>query len=130
MHVLIVEPYKRPFVKEIGNDLSSMQRIVGGMIEAIYPYDDPVAIICNEEGKFQGLPLNRALRDENGKMYDIIAGTFFIAGLKGSDFISLSAKQADTFYNKFKYPESFLKRDGEIVAVPMNPVIKRHEPER
>ncbi len=40
-----------------------------------------MALICNEEGKFLGLPLNRALRDDAGEVYDIIAGNFLITGL-------------------------------------------------
>ena len=66
MKVLVVEPEKEPYVKEISSGLSSLQKEVGGFIEAVYPFEDPVAIICNEEGKLEGLPLNRALRDEDG----------------------------------------------------------------
>lgn len=61
--VLVVEPGKEPYVKEIDSDLKSLQHEVGGCIEAIYPYEDPVALVCNEEGKLEGLPLNRALHD-------------------------------------------------------------------
>ncbi len=39
----------------------TLQAAVGGDIQAVYPYEDPVALICNEEGKLMGLPLNRAL---------------------------------------------------------------------
>ena len=39
---------------------------------AIYPYEDPVALVCNEEGKREGLPLNRALRDEDGDIYSFL----------------------------------------------------------
>ena len=67
--VLIVEPGKEPYVKEIDSNLKSLQHEVGGYIEAIYPYEDPVALVCNEEGKLEGLPLNRALRDEDGDIY-------------------------------------------------------------
>ncbi len=67
--VLIVEPGKEPYVKEIDSGLESLQHEVGGYIEAIYPYEDPVALVCNEEGKLEGLPLNRALRDEDGDIY-------------------------------------------------------------
>lgn len=28
--------------------------------------------ICNEEGKLEGLPLNRALRDEDGDIYSFL----------------------------------------------------------
>ena len=49
MKVIIVEPFTNPYTKEIKGDLESMQRIVGGYIEAVYPFDDPdVALVCNE----------------------------------------------------------------------------------
>ena len=70
--VLIVEPGKEPYVKEIASGLESLQHEVGGYIEAIYPYEGPVALVCNEEGKPEGLPLNRALRDEDGDIYSFL----------------------------------------------------------
>lgn len=73
MTVLVVEPMKEPYIKDIGTDLKSMQSAVDGDIQAIYPYDDLVAIVCNEEGKINGLPLNRAVYDEDKNMIDIIA---------------------------------------------------------
>ena len=66
MRVLKVEPYQLPEVKEIDSGLSSLQHEVEGWIEATYPFEDPVAIICNEEGKLNGMEYNRAIRDENG----------------------------------------------------------------
>ena len=56
MQVIVVEPKKKPMVQDIGSDLESMQKIVGGSIEAIYPFEEPVALICNEEGKPLLLP--------------------------------------------------------------------------
>lgn len=61
MKVLAVEPGKVPYETEIEGGLESLQQAVGGSIEAVYPYEDPVAVICNEEGKLIGLPTNRAL---------------------------------------------------------------------
>ena len=81
MNVLMVEPGKAPYVTDIGNDLRSMQQAVGGYIQAVYPYEEAVVLVCNEEGKLDGLPLNRALRDEDGDIYDIVAGNFFLAGV-------------------------------------------------
>ena len=78
MTVVACYPGKTAQVIEIDGSLESMQQFVGGYIEAVYPFDDPVAIICNEEGKLNGLPLNRALYNEDGEMFDIIAGTFFV----------------------------------------------------
>lgn len=48
------------------------------------------AIVCNEEAKLEGLPLNRALRDEDGDIYDIVAGTFMVVGLTEDSFGSLT----------------------------------------
>jgi hypothetical protein len=59
--VLLVQPDKYPKMIEIGNDLESMQRVVQGDIEEYMPFDDDVAIICNDEGKFNGMRPNRAV---------------------------------------------------------------------
>ena len=76
MNVLMVEPGKAPYETQIGDDLRSMQAAVDGYIQAVYPYKEPVALICCESGKLDGLPLNRALRDADGDIYDIVAGRF------------------------------------------------------
>ena len=89
MKVLMVEPGKIPHEADIEPGLRSLQAAVDGLIQAVYPYEDPVALICNEEGKFLGLPLNRALRDDAGEVYDIIAGNFLITGLGEEDFSDL-----------------------------------------
>ena len=81
MKILMVQPGKIPHETDIEPGLESLQAAVDGPIQAVYPYEDPVALICNEEGKFLGLPLNRALRDDTGEIYDIIAGNFLITGL-------------------------------------------------
>ena len=62
MNVLMIQPGAQPRQTEIGEGLSAMQAAVGGPIQAIYPFPEPVALICHEEGKLLGLPLNRALR--------------------------------------------------------------------
>lgn len=85
MKILFVEPGKEAQPAEIQGDLKEMQAIVGGQIQALYPWEDPVALICNDEGKLLRLPLNRALED-----YDMIAGNFFICGIEGDAFVSLS----------------------------------------
>ena len=86
MNVLMVEPGKVPYEKDIGDGLKAMQDAVGGYIQAVYPYEDPVALVCNEEGKIEGLPLNRALKTEEGEIYDIISGNFFICGIGEENF--------------------------------------------
>ena len=73
LKVIYVEPGKRASVIEIEDSLKAMQSLVGGMIEEYMPYEDDVAIICNDEGKMIGLPLNRAIEGEDGKIMDVIA---------------------------------------------------------
>lgn len=117
--VLVVEPEKKPYVKEIGADLASMQAEVGGYIQAVYPYENPVTLVMDEEAKLTGKPLNRALRDEDGDIYDIVAGEFFVVGLGESDFISLEQKHIEKFSELFKTPEMFMRLNGKLLVLPV-----------
>lgn len=110
MKVIIVRPLEEPIVAEVEHGLKPMQKIVGGYIQAIYPFEDPVALICNEEGNLLGLPLNRALRTETGEIYDVIAGTFLLCGAPpdSDHFTDLSQEQVETLLHRFRRPELFL----------------------
>ena len=119
--VLVVEPRKEPYVKEIDPGLHSLQAEVGGDIGAAYPFRDPVALVCNDEGKLIGLDLNRGLRDENGELYDIMAGTFLVVGLGEEDFASLSPELAQKYMEHFRQPEQFISLGGQIIALPVEP---------
>ena len=121
MKVLVVRPMEMPEVQEIDHTLSAMQELVGGTIQAVYPFDDPVALVCNDEGKLLNLPLNRALRDEEGEIYDIIAGTFFVCGAPpdSESFTSLTDEQVDYWLKRFAKPEFFVRVNGKIICVPV-----------
>ena len=119
IHVLVIEPGIKPYEKDIGSDLRSLQAAVGGDIQAVYPYDEPVAILCDEEGKFNGKRLNRALRDDAGNIYDVIAGTFLVVGLGEDDFASLSPELAKQFKKVFAMPELFCSMNGGVVCIPI-----------
>ncbi|MBR0140306.1 MAG: DUF3846 domain-containing protein [Firmicutes bacterium] len=121
IEVLLVEPGQYPRVERISPDLASMQKAVDGYIQAVYPYDDPVALICGEEAKLEGKTLNRALRDEDGEIYDIIAGKFFICGLGEEDFSSLPKELQKKYEDKFRQPEVFLKMGSRIMSIPTDP---------
>ena len=96
MKVLVVEPQKPCRVQEI-ESLPDMQQLVGGSIEAVYPFQELVAVVCNADGKALGLPMNRPLLDKDYLPYDIIRGTFFVAGLGQEDFISLTDEQIQRY---------------------------------
>lgn len=113
INVLIVEPNELPYEKEIPNTLEAKQEIVGGYIECTSLIDDDsVSIICNEEGKINGLPLNRYIG------HDIIAGTFIIAGddYENGDFKSLTEEQIKKYKERFG-KESFAETENKIAEI-------------
>ncbi len=118
LSVLEIAPGQYPKQMEISNSLESLQKEVGGTIAAVYPFADPVAVVCNDDGKLLDLPMNRALRDEHGQTYDVIAGTFLVTGLGEEDFASLSPELAQKYEEHFHQPETFIKLGGRLVILP------------
>ena len=129
MTVLVVEPMKAPYVKHIPNELEDLQQAVGGDIEMTYPFDDKVGILLNGNGKFEGLPLNRALYDDHGQVYDAIAGTFLVVGLTEDDFTSLTPEQIEKFKEKYQSPEIFTLFNGELHVMKMPPEEEKEQKE-
>jgi hypothetical protein len=127
--VVLVKPMQKPEIVEIGTSLEALQQAVNGMIEEIMPFDEEVAIVVNEEGKIDGLPLNRALKNKKGSLINIIAGDFFICSAKGENFTSLTDEQAQRYCEMFKSPERFYRTADGIKAVPVTPT-KNKEYER
>lgn len=122
MKILCVKPMETPVAKNIGTKLEDLQKEVEGYIQIVYPFDDPVCIVCNEEGKFNGMDLNRGLKlrdcgeEESDELYDIIAGPFLVVGLgEDSDFRDLTEEEIQKYEKRFYYPEMFYKKqNGEI----------------
>ena len=120
LDVLLVKPNEHPRNVSIGAELEDLQQAVGGSIGASYPFaDDPVAIVYNDDGKLMGLPLNRALRDEDGQMYDAVAGTFLVVGLGEKDFASLTPELAQKYEEEFHQPEAFLPLGRRLMVIPV-----------
>lgn len=87
MKAIIKEVGKSPRVEEIENDLETLQSLVGGYIEVV-GMEENILLICNEEGKINGLPPNFSTG------YDTIAGTaVFVAHDGKEDFAGLSDTQ-------------------------------------
>ena len=105
LHVLRVEPGKVPEEKDIGSDLHSLQAEVDGLIECVY-MDDGAIIVVNEEGKLNGMEMNRRLGE------DILCGPFFIVRDNGKgDFASLTSSQIEYYKNRFAQPEQFAEHE-------------------
>ena len=94
------------------------------------PFEDEVALVCNEEGKFLDLPLNRAVYGEEKEMLDIIAGDFFLAyaPISSEKFLSMPDGLLAKYAEIFKYPERFARTDEGIKALPYRPT--KSAPER
>lgn len=115
IRVLIVEPNKEPYVKEIENTLEEKQKIVGGLI-GFLELEYNVDLICNEEGKFLNLEFNRVITN------DVIVGTFIIAGQNKGETISLSRKQIKKYKKEFR-----LKNDEGVITLLKQEVKRSNE---
>lgn len=101
MIVLKVSAGKMPERIEVENTLEELQDQVGGYIQVIYPVDNNVGIICNEEGKLMGLCPNRALVSD-GHIVDVLCGDILIVGLTEDDFRSLTDDEFSYYERLFK----------------------------
>lgn len=121
MDVLVVEPGYAPYEKSI-NGLDEMQATVGGLIQAIYPYEEQVAIVCNEEGLLHGLEFNRSVPGGYGG----VVGTFFICGLGEEDFCSLTPEQMEKYRKEYHKAEILIgARGNEPITIKVEPKQKK-----
>ena len=117
MNILLIEPMQEPREVQIEPGLESLQNAVQGDINVSYPFDDDVALIVNDEGSFGGLPLNRALRDEDGEIYTVLAGNILIVGLGEENFTDLPPTLMQKYKSHFKDPEQFIRLNGGLMAL-------------
>ncbi len=119
INVLLLETGKIGRMVEIEDSLEAMQGLVGGPIEEYMPFEDDVAIVCNEEGKMRGFPLNRGIKDKDGQLQDIIAGDFFIcyAPIESERFLSLPPDLEKKDKAKFELPEQVYRTESGIKTI-------------
>lgn len=118
--VVLLEPGKLAQVKEIGYKFEDMKKVVEGNIDII-PFDGDTVIVYNRDGKTEGLPLNRSLRNKEGRVTDIISGKFFVCKGDGDELESLTDVQVEKISERFKKPERFYRYGEGIKAVPYVP---------
>lgn len=122
IRVLLVEPMEKPRLVTVEHTLENLQKLVDGDLQAVYPWDDPVGLVCDDDAIYNGKVPNRALLDEEGKPYDIVKGTFFICGLSPQDFDSISDELAEKYTERFRWPEMFFRTmDDHVVWVKLKP---------
>ena len=114
MRILIVEPDRHPRMAEIPHTLEAMQQTVGGYIEITYPWEDPVALVCDEEGLLKQLPFNRLVARQCA-----IFGTFFLCGIGEEDLTDLPEKLADKYTRLLYAPEQLIRTRAGYAALPV-----------
>ena len=112
MKILVFEPHKRPHREDVPYTPEQFHEIVGGYIQAIYPWEDRVAVVCDEEGLLKDYELNRYIAPGV-----VIAGTFFICGVGEEDFTDLPDDLADKYERMFSEPQAFLRTAQGILAI-------------
>ena len=127
MTVLMVEPGYEPYEKTIPNTLAAKQELVGGLITAIYPSEEMVAIVANDEGILLGMDFNRSVEGGYGGVF----GPFFVCGLTEDDFCSLPPDQIERFKKKFHKAEILLgARGNDLITLKVEPKQKDLKPEK
>ncbi len=121
MRVVMVRPGEEAEIKELGESLENYQAAVEGFIEAYYPFPEEVCIVCNEEGKINGMEPCRAIYDDSGEIVDIVFGPFFLCSCAGEDFESLTPEQAQSYRERFLLPEHFYLTGTSFTALPYEP---------
>lgn len=91
--------------------LEEMQKIVEGHIEAVPTAlaqgwsQEPgvgLALIVNEEGKLQNLPVNQTATDLSAAYNDVIVGNAILLGTTDEDFIGLTERAAQNIMKKWE----------------------------
>ena len=121
LRVLVVEPRKVPYAKDILAGQEGLSGEVKGPIAAKYPFEDMVALVYNDEAKEMGCPLNRALYNAQGQPCDVIPGTFLVVGLGEDRFTSLPEDLMDKYAQQFQTVEVFAQVDGRTLMFKVPP---------
>lgn len=99
--VLVVEPMKETYTKEICG-LGEMQELVGGNMKTVSLSNaEPVIAVLNEKGGLMGLPYNRELTSDDDSLYLVISGTFLVVGTDGESIVSLTPEQIARYKEKY-----------------------------
>ena len=103
MKILVFEPMKKPYVKDIKDNIHAMQEIVGGSIEPIYFEQTNDALCwCNDEFLLNGSKPNRIVGNT------LVHGTFYISGNCLNEYgewdsCSLTDEQIEKYKQQFDH---------------------------
>ena len=114
MKILMVEPERHPKIAEIPHTLEAMQQTVGGYIEITYPWREPIALVCDEEGMLKQLPFNRLVAHQCA-----IFGTFFLCGIDEEDLTDMPEELADKYMRLLYDPQMLIRTNAGYAVLPI-----------
>ena len=127
MRILVFEPLKEPYVKDIEDDIQAMQEVVGGSIEPIYFESDGKALAwCNDEFLLNGSAPNRIVGET------LVHGTFYISGNCRNEYgewdsCSLADEQIEKYKEQFSHMIVDLPGIGLVAVNECHPEIVQSE---
>lgn len=107
------------YVGQIENTLKVHQRYVGGLIEVVHLTPE-IVVICNDEGKIQHLPLNRAWIDSSHAVIDFFAGNLMCVRHNEDDFASIELGDIEIIEQRL-IPLKSVSKVGDHIALVMYP---------
>ena len=101
--ILVVEPNKQPYIKEIKNTISEIYGIVYFPFEILEIEKDVILIsrLGAKDIKDKSFPTNRIFKNS------IIHGNFVILGKNNNDYISLTNEQIKKYFDIFSLDRNF-----------------------
>ena len=99
---MLLRPGKEAMLINIEPSFRQIEELVGGLADLTWPINERFCIAVNDTGKLDGLPLNRALRNAEGKIVDIYAGNVVILGSHGGEgFDDLMPDEVEELMERF-----------------------------
>lgn len=121
MKVLLVKPMEHPQVVDIEDTLEEYYRILEcDCITAAYPWEDPVALVTDDNGLFTEKPFSRYVKE----LEQPIKGNFFLCGLGKEDFAELPEDLIRKYTKRFWVPEAFVSMFGRLSIIQMDDGIR------
>ena len=135
IRLIVCRPREEAEVAEIEETLEAMQEMIDGVMDEYMPFtsedqrEDDIVIVCDRDGTMKKLPPCRAIKDEEGRVQDIIEGPFFICSgpLGSSSYKSLPPDLEEKYLEMFRYPELFYTTDDGLTSVKLDPEARRYK---
>ena len=103
MRAVLKKPGKNPEVVDIENTLNGIRSAVGGYFQAVvFSEEENIIMLCDEEGKLNGLDYNFSMRGKDSRIIDDVVGNVLFVSAGDEDFRELNKKQIQYLMDCFR----------------------------